>query len=72
MVKNKKGGRHHKKMSSKHSKDTGYTIKLRLPSVEGEVIASVLQLYGQGNVNVMCDDGRRTAVCHTKKIPWKT
>ena len=57
MVKNKKGGRHHKKMSSKHSKDTGYTVKLRLPSVEGEVIASVLQLYGQGNVNVMCDDG---------------
>ncbi len=57
MVKNKKGGRSHKKMSSKDSKPTERTTKLVLPSVEGEIIASVTQQYGHGHVNVICNDG---------------
>ena len=57
MVKNKKGGRSHKKMSSKDSKATERTTKLVLPSVEGEIIASVIQQYGHGHVNVICNDG---------------
>ena len=57
MVKNKKGGRSHKKMSSKDSKSTERTTKLILPRVEDEMIASVTQQYGHGHVNVMCNDG---------------
>jgi initiation factor 1A len=57
MVKNKKGGRSHKKMSSKHQKQPRKTFKLRIPSEEGEIIARVTRLYGHGHVNVMCNDG---------------
>ena len=57
MVKNKKGGRSHKKMSSKDSKASERTRKLVLPHAEGELIAVVTQQYGHGNVNVICNDG---------------
>ena len=57
MVKNKKGGRSHKKMSSKDSKASERTRKLVLPKIEGELIASVTQQYGHGHVNVICNDG---------------
>ena len=57
MVKNKKGGRSHKKMSSKDNKSSERTSKLILPRVEGEMIAAVIQQYGHGNVNVICNDG---------------
>ena len=57
MVKNKKGGRSHKKMSSKDNRSSERTRKLVLPRVEGELIARVTQQYGHGNVNVICNDG---------------
>lgn len=57
MVKNKKGGRSHKKMSSKDSKASERSSKLILPREEGEIIATVIQQYGHGHVNVMCNDG---------------
>jgi len=57
MVKNKKGGRSHKKMSSKDNKSSERTSKLILPRVDGEMIAAVIQQYGHGHVNVMCNDG---------------
>ena len=57
MVKNKKGGRSHKKMSSKDSKSSERSTKLILPREAGEMIATVIQQYGHGHVNVMCNDG---------------
>ena len=68
MVKNKKGGRSHKKMSSKDSKVSQTTGKLVLPRVEGELIAAVTQQYGHGNINVMCNDGMERLCVIRKKF----
>ena len=57
MVRNTKGGRSHKKMSSRGTKDNSKMYKLRLPVEEGEIFACVLQLYGYGNADVLCNDG---------------
>ena len=68
MVKNKKGGRSHKKMSSKDSKVSQTTGKLVLPRVEGELIAAVTQQYGHGNINVICNDGMERLCVIRKKF----
>ena len=57
MVKNKKGGKGHKKMSSRHAKGPAQSHKLRLPEQEGEVIAQVIKTFGHGMIDVMCNDG---------------
>ena len=46
MVKNKKGGRSHKKMASKGAKNHERTTKLRLPGQDGEMIARVMKTMG--------------------------
>ena len=57
MVKNKKGGRNHKKMASKGAKSNERTTKLRLPREEGEMIARVMKTFGHGMLEVLCNDG---------------
>ena len=57
MVRNTKGGRNHKKMSSRGARVSPRSKKLRLPEQEGELLAVVLKLFGHGMVEVMCNDG---------------
>jgi len=66
MVKNKKGGRNHKKMASKGAKNHQHTAKLRLPGQEGEMIARVMKTYGHGMLEVLCNDGV-TRLCIIRK-----
>ncbi len=66
MVKNKKGGRNHKKMSSRHAKLPPKTFKLRLPQEEEEVLACVIKVNGFGMVDVLCNDGV-TRLCIIRK-----
>lgn len=57
MPKNMKGGNHHKKMASKNAKPS-YTLKMRYKNEEEEceMYAKVLQVFGGGMVQVLCDD----------------
>jgi initiation factor 1A len=66
MVKNKKGGKGHKKMSSKHAKGPPRSHKLRLPQQEGEIIAQVIKTFGHGMVDVLGNDGI-TRLCIIRK-----
>ena len=66
MVKNKKGGRNHKKMASKGAKNHERTTKLRLPGQDGEMIARVMKTYGHGMIEVLCNDGV-TRLCIIRK-----
>ena len=66
MVKNKKGGKRSKKLSSKGAKNDGRNIKLRLPSIEGEIIARVTKTFGHGMLEVLCNDGV-TRLCIIRK-----
>ena len=55
MVKNKKGGRNHRKQASKHSQPVG-RVKLRLAHDEDEMYAKVEKIYGGGMADVLCND----------------
>ena len=69
MVKNKKGGSGHKKMARKNvAPKGGYTSrKLRIPKVEGEIIARVTAISGGGHAVIKCTDGKeRTLVIRGK------
>lgn len=66
MVKNKKGGRSHKKMASKGAKNHQRTTKLRLPGQDGEMIARVMKTFGHGMIEVLCNDGV-TRLCIIRK-----
>ena len=69
MVKNKKGGSSHKKMARKNvAPKGGYASrKLRLPKVEGEIIARVTAISGGGHAVIKCTDGKeRTLVIRGK------
>jgi initiation factor 1A len=55
MVKNKGGGNRHKKMARKNVRNTGITTKIRYAN-EGEMYAKVTRIFGQGNVEVRCND----------------
>ena len=68
MVKNKKGGKGHKKMSSRHAKGAPQAYKLRLPEQEGELIAQVTKTFGHGMVDVMCNDGIKRLCIIRKKF----
>ncbi len=61
MVKNTKGGNRHKKMSSKHLTEDEGKVRTRLanPKEKCEVYATVTKMYGQGNCEVMCCDGKQ-------------
>ena len=66
MVKNKKGGKRSKKLSSKGAKNNGHNVKLRLPREEGEIIARVTKTFGHGMLEVLCNDGV-TRLCIIRK-----
>lgn len=57
MPKNTKGGNRHKKMASKNAKPS-YSLKMRYKNEEEEceMYAKVLQVFGGGMVQVLCDD----------------
>ena len=57
MPKNTKGGNRHKKMASKNAKPS-YSLKMRYKNEEEEceMYAKVLQIFGGGMVQVLCDD----------------
>ena len=55
MVKNKAGGNRHKKMARKNVRNTGVSTKIRFAQ-EGEMYAKVTRIFGQGNVEVQCND----------------
>ena len=55
MVKNKKGGRNHRKQASKHAKPT-VQAKIRLAKEEDETYALVVKLNGNSMCDVLCND----------------
>ena len=55
MVKNKKGGRNHRKQASKHAKPT-IQAKIRLAKDEDETYALVVKLNGNSMCDVLCND----------------
>jgi len=55
MVKNKTGGSRHKKQARKNVNAPSST-RLRVPKLEGEILAKVLTLFGNGMAEVLCED----------------
>jgi initiation factor 1A len=69
MVKNVKGGSRHKKMARKHLAQDNVKVKTRLanPKESCETYATVTKMYGQGNCQVLCCDGKER-LCVIRKI----
>lgn len=69
MVKNTKGGNRHKKMARKYANEDEIKIKTRLanPNEPCEIYATVTNMYGQGNCEVLCNDNVRR-LCVIRKI----
>ena len=55
MVKNKNGGKSHRKMASKYANDSS-KMKLRLAKDDDETYGRVLKLLGNGMADVLCTD----------------
>ena len=55
MVKNKKGGRHHKKMASKHAQPVNIS-RIRFAKDEDEMYAKVLKMLGGRRAEIICND----------------
>ena len=55
MVKNKKGGRNHRKMASKHTQPT-HTTRIRFAKDEDEMYAKVVKMLGGRRAEIMCND----------------
>ena len=64
MVKNKKGGSSHKKMARKNVAPVGgyKSRKLRVPTVEGEIIGRVTAISGGGHAVIKCTDGKEVSL----------
>ena len=56
MVKNKTGGRNHKKMASKYAVEKEHRSTLRLAKEDDEMYGRVIKLYGNGMADVLCSD----------------
>jgi|TARA_B100001057_G_C22847167_1_gene949522 initiation factor 1A len=56
MVKNKTGGRNHKKMASKYASEKEHRATLRLAKDDDEMYGRVTKLYGNGMADVLCND----------------
>jgi initiation factor 1A len=56
MVKNKTGGRNHKKMASKYAVEKEHRSTLRLAKEDDEMYGRVTTLYGNGMADVLCSD----------------
>jgi len=55
MVKNKTGGSRHKKQARKNV-NAPVSTRLRIPKEEGEILAKVMKLFGNGMAEVLCED----------------
>jgi len=66
MVKNKKGGKGHKKMARKHVNESAQSSKTRFPKNDEEIFARVTKVCGSGNFDVLCNDGI-TRMCIIRK-----
>jgi len=55
MVKNKTGGSRHKKQARKNV-NAPVSVRLRIPKEEGEILAKVIKLFGNGMAEVLCED----------------
>ena len=55
MVKNKKGGRNHRKMASKHTQPVN-THKIRFAKDEDEMYAKVIKILGGRRAEILCND----------------
>jgi len=55
MVKNKTGGSRHKKQARKNV-NAPVSMRLRIPKEEGEILAKVMKLFGNGMAEVLCED----------------
>jgi len=64
MVRNLKGGNRHKKMARKNLNEDNTKTKTRLadPKEPCEMYATVTRMFGQGNCQVLCNDGK-TRIC---------
>tara|TARA_Y100000780_G_C13693891_1_gene420613 strand:+ start:5125 stop:5655 length:531 start_codon:yes stop_codon:yes gene_type:complete len=64
MVRNLKGGNRHKKMARKNLNEdtTKHKTRLANPEEPCEMYATVTKMYGQGNCEVLCNDGN-TRLC---------
>jgi len=60
MVRNLTGGNRSKKIARKNVVDTTVVVKTRLcnPDEPCEMYANVTRMFGQGNCEVMCNDGK--------------
>tara|TARA_B100000963_G_C22619979_1_gene669427 strand:+ start:2023 stop:2583 length:561 start_codon:yes stop_codon:yes gene_type:complete len=67
MVKNKVGGNKAKKYGRKHVLGDNQMVKVRFTKEEGEMYAIVIKHYGQGRMDVLCeDDNIRSCIIRKK------
>ena len=67
MVKNKKGGKSHKKLARKNVRPAYMTRKLRAVKEEGEMYARIMGMSGGGHATILCSDKKeRTLVIRGK------
>ena len=57
MVKNKKGGKGHKRGARKHLNSSLHAPKFREAKEEGEMYAKITRIFGGGNAEIICNDG---------------
>lgn len=70
MVRNTKGGNGNKKVARKHTQEENVRVKTRLanPSEPCEMYATVSKMFGQGNCEVLCNDGKHRLCVIRKKF----
>tara|TARA_A100001015_G_C15044630_1_gene742639 strand:- start:2358 stop:2918 length:561 start_codon:yes stop_codon:yes gene_type:complete len=68
MVKNKVGGNKAKKYGRKHILGDNQAVKVRFTKEEGEMYAIVIKHYGQGRMDVLCEDDKIRSCVIRKKF----
>jgi initiation factor 1A len=68
MVKNKKGGKSHRKMASKKDASASYQTRIRMAVDEDETYAKVLKVLGGRRAEVICNDGKTRILEIRKKF----
>ena len=68
MVKNKVGGNKAKKYGRKHMIGDNLPVKVRFAKEEGEMYAIVTKHYGQGRMDVLCEDDKIRSCVIRKKF----
>ena len=68
MVKNKVGGNKAKKYGRKHMLGDNQAVKVRFAKEEGEMYAIVIKHFGQGRMDVLCEDDKIRSCIIRKKF----